>query len=64
MVKFTERFESIDGVKKAIYIPNKLHLTIFFNSIFNVGSIKKMILDELDKSNLRGSVETMSFYED
>ena len=62
--QFIERFEKIKGVEKAIYIPNKLHLTIFYKKDTDEQNIKRMVLSELNKSNLNKSVESMSYYEE
>jgi len=62
MVKFIKRFEKIKGVKKAVYIPRKLHLTIFYKKRYKRDNIKRKVLAELRNSNLENSVETMSFY--
>lgn len=64
MVKFTKRFEKLKGVKKAIYLPNKLHLTIFYDEKYSSEDIKRRVISELRKSNLEKSVETLSFYEE
>jgi len=62
MVKFTKRFERIPGVKKAVYIPNDLHLSIFYDKKIKEDIIKAKVIREIDKSNLERSVETLSFY--
>ena len=64
MVKFTKRFEKIKGVVKVVYLPRTLHLTIFYKRRFKRKNIKKKVLVELEKSNLKRSVETLSFYEE
>ena len=62
MVKFTKRFEKIAGVIKAVYVPIKLHLTIFYDVFFEEEEIRRKVLIELRESNLENSVETFSFY--
>ena len=62
MVKFIERFEKLAGVIKAYYLPNKLHLTVFYNESVSKQLIKKMVLKEIDFSAFNRSVETLSFY--
>jgi hypothetical protein len=62
MVKFTQRFERHKEVIKAVYIPKKLHLTIFYDENFDEGEVKRIVLKEIGKSNLQESVETLSFY--
>lgn len=64
MVKFTKRFERHKEIIKAIYIPRKLHLTIFYDKNFNKDEIKRIVLKELDDSKLQNSVDTLSFYVD
>jgi len=64
MVKFVKRFERIRGVKKAVYVPSKLHLTIFYDDKYKRADIKRKVLIELKKSNLERSVDTISFYEE
>ncbi len=64
MVKFVKRFEKIKGVRKAVYLPKTLHLTIFYKKRFKRKNIKVRVLAELDKSNLKNSVETLSLYEE
>jgi len=61
-MKFIERFERLEGVIKAYFLFNKLHLTIFYDSLFNEESIKKQVLKEIDFSGFNRSVETLSFY--
>ena len=62
MAKFTKRFERYKQVIKAVYIPKKLHLTIFYDENFDERDVKRIVLKEIDKSNLQRSVETLSFY--
>ena len=62
MVKFTQRFEKHKEIIKAVYIPNKLHLTIFYDKNFDKLKVKRIVLKEIDISNLQNSVETLSFY--
>ena len=63
MAKFTDNFERIPGVKKAVYIPNDLHLTIFYDEKIKRKVIKQRVMKKLDMlTNLRRSVETISFY--
>lgn len=62
MIKFTQRFEKHEEVIKAIYIPQKLHLTIFYDESFDKGDVKRITVNEIDRANLRNSVETLSFY--
>jgi hypothetical protein len=65
MVKFTERFEKHKEIIKAVYIPNKLHLTIFYDEKkSNEKEAKRIVLREIEDSNLHNSVETLSFYPD
>ena len=52
MVKFVKRFEKIRGVRKAVYLPNTLHLTIFYKEGFKRDDIKRKVLINLKKSNL------------
>ena len=62
MVKFTQRFEKHKEVIRAIYIPQKLHLTIFYDESFDKRDVKRITVSEIDRANLRNSVETLSFY--
>lgn len=62
MVRFTQRFGVHKEVIKAVYIPKKLHLTIFYDKNFIEAEVKRIILKEIDNSNLQKSVETLSFY--
>jgi len=62
MVKFTQRFERHKEVIKAVYLPNKLHLTIFYDENFDEAEVKRIVLKEIDMANLQNSVETLSFY--
>ena len=61
-VKFTQRFERHKEVIKAVYIPTKLHLTIFYDESFDEKDVKRVVLKEIDRSNLQNSVESLSFY--
>ena len=60
--KFIKRFEKLTGVIKAYYLPNKLHLTIFYNELVSKQLIKKIVLKEIEFSAFNNSVETLSFY--
>jgi len=62
MVKFTQRFERHKEVIKAVYLPKKLHLTIFYDESFDEGEVKRIVMKEIDRANLQNSVETLSFY--
>ena len=62
MVKFTQRFEMHKEVIRAVYLPKKLHLTIFYDENFDEVEVKRIVLEEIDISNLQNSVETLSFY--
>lgn len=62
MVKFTKRFERHKEVIKAVYLPKKLHLTIFYDDNFDEDEVKRIVLKEIENSNLKRSVETLSFY--
>ena len=61
-MKFIERFEKLAGIIKAYYLPNKLHLTIFYDESVQEEIIKKRVLKEIDFSAFNRSVETLSFY--
>lgn len=63
-MKFISRFEKIKGVKKAVYIPSKLHLTIFYKEGFSEEEIKEKVIGKIRDSNFENSVETISFYEE
>lgn len=62
MVKFTRRFERHKEIIKAVYLPKKLHLTIFYDEDTDEDFVKRIVLKEIDKSNLDRSVETLSLY--
>jgi len=62
MVKFVDRFEKHKEITKAIYIPKKLHLTVFHDEKYTDNVAKRIVLRELNDSNLRNSVETLSVY--
>ncbi|MFA5790622.1 MAG: hypothetical protein WC976_06150 [Caldisericia bacterium] len=62
MVKFTQRFERHKEVIKAVYLPKKLHLTIFYDENLDEVEVKRIVLKEIDIPNLQNSVETLSFY--
>ncbi len=61
-MQFVNRFEKHEEVIKAIYIPKNLHLTIFYDETYKEEDVKRIILIEIDKANLKKSVETCSFY--
>lgn len=62
MVKFTQRFERHKEVIKAVYLPRKLHLTIFYDENFDEDVVGRIALKEIDIANLQRSVDTISFY--
>ena len=62
MAKFIERFEKISCVKRAVYLPNKLHLTIFHKDRCSRKDVQRKVFSEILKSNLDKSVETLSIY--
>ena len=62
MVKFTERFEKIPNVKKAVYLPNKLHLTIFYKEGADLDLVKARVHSASQDFNFGQSIETVSFY--
>lgn len=61
-MKFIERFEKLEGVIKAVFLPNKLHLTVFYDESVSEKIIKQRVLKEIDFSAFSKSVETASFY--
>ena len=63
-MQFVDRFEKHEEIIKAVYIPKNLHLTIFYDEAKKEEDVKRIILMEIDKANLKESVETCSFYPD
>lgn len=61
-MRFTKRFEKLDGITKTVFLPNRLHLTIFYDALQSADLIKRKVLKEIDFSGFNRSVETLSFY--
>jgi len=60
--KFTDRFEKHKQILKAVYIPKKQHLSIFYDEKVAKLDVQYIVMTELDASDLQNSVETVSFY--
>lgn len=61
-MKFINRFEKLDGITKAYFLPNRLHLTVFYDENQKKESIKAKVLSEIYFAGLERSVETLSLY--